>query len=178
MQFDGDVTVAGTGVLLTVNPGVSLQFTGDTIQTDLEVQSGASVGFDDGLNLIDGAVSNQGTLAVVASTLTSPTMRFANGFTNFGLILLDSTNGGVSRSATFDITTGSLFNQGQLAVQNSGGNGGDSRTINADIVNQNLFRAATDTTLNGGSSGLFDNEFGSIFLENGATLDVRSAIRL
>jgi Calx-beta domain/RTX calcium-binding nonapeptide repeat (4 copies) len=140
-------TWTGDATSSLTNTGSIIVRGSSTVSTDSFVQNGSLT--------INGANSGG------SATLTSP-----NGFTNAGLITLESLS---STSSNLTVTSGTLTNTGTLDVLT--GSGG-SRTINADILNTGVINLDTTTNFSKSSGVLTNNTGGSIDVATGTTLAV------
>jgi GEVED domain/Calx-beta domain len=172
--LDGSIRVVGPGV---INNSTTLVLSGDTITatsginnlaTGILIAKAPSAGT---ANTIAGAVTTAtgsiirlvGTAAVGQSVILN-----VAGFVNNGT--LELTNDGGSRSATLNITSGTLDNAGTIAALVGGGGG--VRVINGNITNPGSITLAHSLTL-GKPSGTHVNT-GTIDVGAGSTLDITS----
>jgi len=194
VTFGGTITVGGAGKFI-VGTGGKQSITADTFNNNLDVNFGGELEVREGTSNINSPIFGlNGELFVNSTSVGNASVVIANGFTNNGLITLDSEDGAVARTTILSVTGGPLVNSIGSSIDliyTGGVVAGGSRDIAAQLDNQGDLKVAHDATLsqaaathvNSGSIGIdsgitftitgtsFTNQNGGR-IEGGGTLDV------
>jgi hypothetical protein len=172
LNFSGLVTVSGLGEFV-IGTGAHQVITADIFSNELRVNPGGELEVREGDSIIDSTTFIQdGKLYVNSTAAGNASVTFANGFTNNGLITIDSEDSGLGKTTTLTVTAGSLINDGTSIIElvNTGGNAGGSRDIAAQLDNQGELNVAHTASLNQTAANHLNQ--GLIFIDPLATLTV------
>ena len=173
-QNDG--TIAGSGVVELSN-GATLNFNSGTTGGAAPLLTNANLNFGPaasgvatfilrGSSQLRGDIGAEQTVWVRGdSSIGNATVTAASGFSNAGIIRLESENAGWASNLT--IASGVLTNTGVISVNQ--GTGG-SRTISGDMVNQGTVNISRTLTFN----GVFTNT-GTVNIATGQTIDLNTS---
>jgi len=139
MNGSGSITVGSASGGLNIEGGQILSV--DVINDALITAGSAG-------NTITGTYTSgsNGSLSVLADGGSDASLALANGFTNRGTITLDNLNAGAANAATVSIAAGTLFNEGTLLSQDTGGAGG-ARLLAAELENKDTVQVDHDLTI-------------------------------
>ncbi len=141
-----DDAITGTGSI-NVNSGVTLSMDGSESITPSLTNLG-TVTTSGTSNQLNGSFSNAASsqLTIAANGSGDSALTIASGFTNSGTILLDNTDT-AGRTASLDVTAGTLLNTNIIQTTSSGGHAGGDRNLNATIDNQGTIDVDHNTTI-------------------------------